>query len=316
MDIKTDCIVELYNILKQDTFDKKAFNDFLKTKGGRGFLEHERSRHKGWDKKDLKEELRRVIIDNNYEDEYEFHKIKRDIFQLKEDIDYIEKNYNVIIDSALKEVYKIVPHHMNIKSSIYLYAGGVDGGFTINRRKAFINYGKYIDKRDDFIDILGHELYHCRKISLENRIKYLFRIGFKSERAMYEVVGKLIEEGIACLVQHGPILKKDDPVNALTRRNLLLRKEEFDLLNHILLSIKSNRLDYEKMAKLNIYIIGYHIISTIYNSEGVLILDHWTENLRYAEIIKKYIEICNENNVGSGFTQEVEEWILYRDSLC
>lgn len=130
---------------------------------------------------------------------------------------------------------------------------------------------------------------------------------------MYGVIGRSIEEGIACLVQHGPTLKRDDWINGLTRRNLLLCKGEFDLLNDILLDIKKDSLDYERLSQLNMYIIGYHIISTIYKQDGVLVLDHWTEHLRYGQIMKRYISICRGGDMATGFTGEIEEWILKMD---
>ena len=138
----------------------------------------------------------------------------------------------------------------------------------------------------------------------------------KTNRLTYEIIGKSIEEGIACLVQHGAILTSDDPIGTLTKRNLILSKEEFDRLNHILLSIKHDTFNYKDVVKLNIYVIGYHIVSTIYKTEGVLILDDWTIGLEYKRIIKKYIEVCNMNNIPSGFTREVVEWIIDEKGQC
>ena len=300
----------LANILEQNTFDKKEFNKFIKTKGIRGFLEHQKCIDSSVNIKNIEEELRKVVLDKNYKDKYEFYWIKENISQLYKDMEYIKKNEKQIIDKALRKVYKIVPKDMAVKPNIYFYSGGIDGGFTINRRKIFINYGKYIGLREEFIKILSHEIYHSRTIPVKSRLIFLLKMISKDNPLICEIIGKVMEEGIASLVQHGGILKADDPIGTLTRRNLTLIKEEFYLLNHILLDIKNKNYDNKKVSKLNIYVIGYHIVSKIYITEGVLILDDWTVNLKYESIIKKYIEICNANKMSSGFSDEVLEWII------
>ena len=310
MALNLDTIVTLAKILDQKTFDERLYNTFIRTKGGKRFVEYEKSLEKARGKDDIKKELIKLVEDESYEDKYQFYKLKRNLNQLKIDIKYIKEKGDAILENALKEVYKIVPHNMSIKSNIYLYGGGANGGFTIDRKDIFINYGKYIGKKEEFIKILSHELYHSRKLSIESRIKFLFKMVFRVNRLIYGILGKALEEGIASLVQHGSILKVDDPVDTLTRRNLLLCKEQFDLLNDILRDIKYGRINNKKIGKLNLYIIGYHIVTTIYNIEGVMVLDHWTENLEFREIIKRYIEICNENQITSGIDKEIVEWIF------
>ena len=310
MGFQLDSIKFLASILQQDTFNKKEFNKFIKTKGTKGFLAHQKRINSKINIKSMEEELRKVVLDKDYKDIYEFYLIKQNINQINEDIKYIKKNEKQIIDQALKEVYKIIPKDISVRFNVYFYSGGIDGGFTVNRKKIFINYGKYIGLREEFIKILSHEIYHSRNIPLKNRLIFLFKMILKGNPLTYEIVGKIMEEGIASLIQHSGKLRMDDPTGTLTKRNLILVKEEFDLLNCILLDIKYNRYDYKKISKLNIYVIGYYIISSIYNTEGVLALDDWTVNLKYKRIIKKYIEICNANRISSGFTDEILEWII------
>ena len=305
-----DSIISLYNILKQDIFDEEGFNKFIKTKGTRGFLEHQKNIDGRLNIEEIRDEVKRVVLYENYKDKYEFYLIKEDIEKLYKDIYYIQKNEEQIIAQALHRVYKIVPKDMIVSSNIYLYGGGMDGGFTINRKKVFINYGKYIGHREEFIKVLSHELYHSRNFSIKSRFIFFLKMFLNTNRLTYEVIGKSLEEGIACLVQHDAILKTDDPVGTLTKRNLILLKEEFDRLNDILLKIKSGKGTHRDIKTLNIYAIGYHIVSTIYNAEGVLPLDDWTLNLEYARIVEIYIETCNSCNIPSGFTKEIEEWIV------
>ena len=304
-----DSIISLSNILKQNTFNEKEFNRFIKTKGTQGFILHQKNMGNEINIETIKKELNKVIVDESYQDRYDFYLIKRNIKKIHEDIKYIKENGELIVNKALKEIYKIVPKDMKISTNIYLYIGGTDGGFTINRRKVFINYGKYIGQSEELIKILSHELYHSRHLSLKNRLILMFKMISKTNRFIYESIGKSIEEGIACLVQHGSFLKKDDPIGTLTRRNIVFIKDELDLLNNILLNIKNDQLRYKDIRKLNIYVIGYHIVRTVYNNEGVFVLDDWTVNLEYRKIMRKYVEICKKKDLISGFTKEIEEWI-------
>lgn len=282
----------------------------MSSRGTRGFLIHGENINMETNIKDIKEELKIVVLDKNYKDKYNFYKIKGNIKQLEQDIIYIEKNEKTIIKIVLKEVYKIVPKEVKVKSNIYLYGGGIDGGFTINRNNIFINYGEYIGNRGEFIKILCHEIYHSRKIEMLNRFCFSLNIILSENTITNEIMAKIMEEGIGLLVQHGSVLKKDDPTGTLTKRKLIFIKDDFDLLNHILLDAKNGISNYKKARKLDIYVLGYYIVSTIYNKKGVVILDNWTVKLQYKTIIKEYIDICNENNMSSGFTDEVENWII------
>src|SRR5690606_8348554 len=102
-------------------------------------------------------EISKILEREDYKDKFEFYKIKRNIHQLMEDIEYLKKNKALIIEKALEKVYKIVPEEIKVNTEICLYMGGTDGGFTLNRNCVFINYGKYIGNREEFVKILSHE---------------------------------------------------------------------------------------------------------------------------------------------------------------
>lgn len=309
MVINIESIELLIKILEKEFLDETLYNLFIKTKGIKGFLDHQNSFGKIIERDYIKKELIKVIEDKHYEDEFEFYKLKNNIEQLKLDTLFISENNDIIIQTALKKVYKIVPKEISIRSNIYLYCGGIDGGFTINRNDIFVDYGRFIGKREDFIKILIHEMYHSRKLSIENRIIFLFKLITKKNRLLYEIIGKTIEEGIACLAQHGPILQKDDLTGNLTKRQLLLAKEQFELINRILSNIKSGRTYNKVSSHLNIYVIGYLIVSLIYREKGVFILDDWTISLNFRRIIKEYVELCDEKGIPSGFDDEIAEWL-------
>lgn len=310
MALDIDFVVALAKILDKGTFDEELFNRFIETKGARGFIDHENTMGRKVDKRDIREELVRLIENDGYKDKYFFYQIKNHLKELKNDIEYLIKNNKLVIDLALKRVYEIVPEEVKIVTNIYLYTGGIDGGFTINRKYVFINYGNYIGEREEFIKILSHELYHSRYVTYKHRAKFILKSISKKNRHPYSILGKIIEEGIACLIQHGTFLKKDDPTGSLTRRNLSLSRKQFNLLNEILLDIKYERPFNKKIKELNIYLIGYIIVSTVYNEEGVLILDNWTLNLNFKEIIKKYMELCLRDNILPALSSESIGWLI------
>ena len=76
------------------------------------------------------------------------------------------------------------------------------------------------------------------------------------------------------------------------------------------MKIKSSKTLGREYNRLNIYVIGYLIVSIIYKEKGVLILDDWTINLNFRRIIKEYIELCNKNQIPSGFKMDIIQWII------
>src|SRR5699024_9919172 len=120
-----------------------------------------------------------------------------------EDIKNIKLQEKYILEKSMKKVYKILPKDIKVKCKIYLFLGGEDGGFTISRNKIYINYGNYINNIEELIKIISHELYHSRNISYNNRICFSIKTAFREYNKIYEIIGKIMEEGIASLVQHG-----------------------------------------------------------------------------------------------------------------
>ena len=307
MRINIDTLVYAVDFFKEDYFNESKFKKLVKTKGIKVFLEHERTRGRDIN---IREELEKLISNSNYRDSYGLYKIKENIKSLEKDIKNIKLQEKYIIEKSMEKVYKIIPKYIKVRCKIYLFLGGEDGGFTVSRNRIYINYIYYIDNMEELIKIMSHELYHSRNISYKNRIYFSIKTAFSEYNKIYEIIGKIIEEGIASLVQHGPILKTDDLTNTINKRDLLFIAKEFKLLNEIILDIKEKRKFNKKLEKLNIYSLGYYIISTIYNTDGVLILDNWTVDLEYREILKRYIEICGGIGIASGFNKNIEKLII------
>jgi len=309
--LNLDFIITLYELLNRDFFDEKAFHRFIITKGAKGFIEHENAMGRNVDIIDLKDELIRLMEYESYEDRYSFYKLKKNIQGLKRDIYYLSSNGEKLVKLALDRIYRIISDDVEIKTDIYLYAGGSDGGFTVNRNEVYINYLNYIGEKEELIKILSHELYHSRKIKLWNKLKFGMKLLLKKSRYAYGLLGRIIEEGIACFIQHGPILTRDDKTGNLTRKNIALSRMHFDMLNETLLNIKYGKFSRVKLSSLNVYAIGYIIVSTVHNEEMSYLLNQWTVSLDLKNIIMEYMRISRSNKMLPEIKFEAIEWILY-----
>lgn len=305
--INIDSIVYLIELFRKDSFDEKTYKKLIKTPGMKGFVDHIGTKGK---RANIREELQKVLTYNSYKDDFGFYLVRDKLPQLKNDMEFIIENEKSIVEEAIDRVYKIIPQYMKLKFKIFLYFGGQDGGFIISGNNIYINYKLYIDNLEELIKIISHELYHCRSIAYKYKICFFIQAFLRPYGDINKVMGRIFEEGLASLTQHGKSLKVDDPAATLTSRGLVLIRNEFRLLNQIILAIKDREPYTSKLKKLNPYTIGYHIVSTVYNTDGVLILDKWTTELKYKEILKRYMEICSHKGVATGFNQKVESLIL------
>ncbi|WP_352405112.1 DUF5700 domain-containing putative Zn-dependent protease [Sporanaerobacter acetigenes] len=310
MEIFVDGVEYILNILEDDKFDDKKLKKYLSSKEGKLFLKHEKELRRKTNSLTIEEELRKVVEDENYKDPYEFYILKDNIEEVKKNLQFIKKNEDIIFENVLKQLYKYIPESIKVDPNIVLYAGGVDGGFAIFTKNVYINFIKYIGNIDEFEKILAHEFYHARQIPIGKKVSLILKMSFYSKKALYDTLGRLLEEGIASLVEHGTDFVRDDPVGTLTHREILFYKEHFNILNRALLSIKNGKPDYNLIYKINVYVLGYIISKTIYEREGTSILNKWTVDFDYKIPIKKYIEICEIEGKPSEFDIDVENWIM------
>lgn len=310
MKIITNGMDIIIDFLKESSFDEKKFIKYIYSPQMKIFLKHEKRLNRYTDKEIVEEELKKVFSNKKYEDAYGFSTLKKNIFQLEKDIEYIKENEKKITERACKEVYKYLPKELEINPDIILYIGGLDGGFATFTKDVYINIGRYIGKLKEFEKVLAHEFYHARRISVKRKLSLFFKINFYPEKGMYSTLGRILEEGIACLVQHGTNFKIDDPIGTLTNRDMFLSKEHFKILNESMISIKNGDPDYGKIYRINVYVLGYIISKTIYENGDKSILDEWTVNFNYIKPIRRYIEICKKNKRHSGFYREIEDWLL------
>ena len=311
MALNIDSIIALVKLLDKDFFEEESFNKFISTKATKAFIEHENIMGRTASLKNIREEFIRLMEYDYYEDKFDFYILKNNLAILKRDLDYFQTYKEEIVEEALNRVYKIVREDMEIKTNIYIYAGGPDGGFTVSRKEVYINVLSFFGSRENLIKLLSHELYHSRKIPLIYRLIFNSQLVFKRKRYAYGILARIIEEGIACLIQHGPILFKDDVSGTLTRRNLSLSKSHFKNLNEILKNIKLGNLQKVKLNTLNIYALGYTIAVAIYNHKGSRLLDQWTVNLNLKNIIREYIKLCKTIRSLPHIDEEVINWLIH-----
>lgn len=309
MKINIEGIKLLEEILEDSYIDYNKLVLFTKSKGIKGFIEHERSFGRNISKSLIIEELIKLKRDKDYKDKYGFYILRENISIFKKEILYIEENEEKIISEALDKVYKFIPKDTKIRPNIYIYVGGMDGGFTVYRKNIFINYIKYINKPQEFVKIISHELFHCRTFSLGNKFKSLFTDNFNNPY-IYEVLGKIFEEGIACLIQHGNILEEDDPAGTLTKEKIRMIEKKIRDLDYLLLGIKQGDINYFRIEILDIYAIGYYMTNSLYDFYGKEALLPWIESCDYKKLIKSYIKAAKKTKKSSGFTKEIERWLL------
>lgn len=309
MKVITDGIDIIIDFLKESNFNEKKFKHYISSPQMKIFLKHEKRLKRNTNKKMVKKELKRVFLNKKYEDDYGFFILKRNIFQLEKDINYIKENEKEIFKRVCMQVYKYLPRHIEVDPNIIIYLGGFDGGFATFTKNVYVNIGRYIGNLKEFEKLLAHEFYHARKIPFKKKVSLFFVMSFYPEKAMYDTLGRILEEGIACLIQHGVNFCNDDPIETLTNRDILLSKDYFNILNESLLSIKNEKPDYNLICKINPYVLGYIISKAIYENKGIDVLDKWTINLNYKDPIKTYLDICRDKNISSGFSTEVEEWL-------
>ena len=298
----------MLNILEEDRIDHKKLNRFTKSKEVQGFIQHERSFNRKISEKIIIKEIIKLKTRNDYRDKYDFYIIKSNINTIRSTLDYIEKYQYSIMEQALDRVRIFVSQELKINSNIYFYIGGIDGGFSVYGKDIFVNYIKYFNKIDELIKIISHELFHCRVVPFRNKFRLFLSLDTK--KYVYEIFGKILEEGIALLIQHGATLEKDDPVGTITKDKMENIGEKFEVLNNVLLELKERNINSLGLQEIDIYAIGYYMVNFLHRYYGREILESWILKYDYNICVRSYIHRTKREGLSSGFSKETEEWIL------
>lgn len=308
MKINIDGIKALGDVLEEElSYDK--LKKLTKVKSVSRFIDHEKTFNRDIDKFIFILEIIRLKTYEDYVDKFNLYILKENLSGLYEDLEWLKADEEKIIKEALDKVYDLVPSYIDINPKIYLYGGGIDGAFTLYGKEIFINYIKYLGSSEEFIKVVSHELFHCRNIPLKVKLRNYFQLNIR-ERYLYEVLGKIFEEGIALLIQHGNVLKKDDPVGSITREKLNLVDREFEKLNLVLEDIKGNSIEYINTKTIDYYALGYYMVRFLYDFYNREVLLPWILDLDYRTLIKSYILGIREEGKERGFSKNIEFWLM------
>lgn len=227
---------------------------------------------------------------------YGYREYKNDILQADCDGEYFGASIQDIErmrvelsgkDNELEDVlYKRLESYMDIdlikNVKIYFYVWKFDAGFSLTMKTAFVNLGSIIKGKKNVENIIAHELYHARNRSINVRLKSLLQEN-NSNNQLRIIYSTLFEEGIATLIEKGPIEKDvlDEKTaniinNVISRvlheKNLLLRKKIVDKF-----------LQDELKA---IYSWGHYAASQVYLTYGKEGLDIWTKHRNWKGFLK------------------------------
>lgn len=306
--INYDALDQFNLILNKNIVYESSMITFLNTQAMRSFIDHENSYHRYVNKDKLLKIIKEMKVHNKI-DEYGFYKLNSNKKIYKDVLDYIKINEKEILNQALGKVYTIVPQHILLNYNVNFYIGGNDGGFTINRKDIYINYLQYYENMEELVKVLSHEIFHCRPNVQQNKIKDIFNKNIE-EVYLFQVLGRILEEGLATFIQHGEELLIDDPVKTLTQEKLNNIDLTFNELNTILLGVKNRNSRLIKDRFIDIYPLGYYIVCRLNESNKIDTCFSWIERYEFKEPIKTYISICKSTHTKSGFTEEIEDWLL------
>jgi hypothetical protein len=314
MKINLKMIELLRELLSGGEFDDELFNRFLKLKQVEDLIIHDKELKRTTSAEGLKKSIVNTLQGcNNDKDCYLLNQIKKNIDKLDTAIKYININEKQFEENIYKRIERYVPLECLQECTYYIYAGGWDYGFCQNPNEVYINIGNMMDSLDQIEDILIHEFYHARKRNID--MDEFFNMNFSEENYLKILFNYFLEEGIATLIQ----LEYEQK----TQESGILKKEDFDKkyeymanLNKCIteISLQNNyneKFIYNFMGELiPFYIIGYWIGQVLYKHGGKEYLNIWTIDHDYKKCMKIFIESLRKDNVTSGLSADVEEYIL------
>ena len=318
ININTKLISKLTYILKQERYNDKLCKDYLKSIAVKGIFFHDRLLYRESSCKAFKTELKNALNKNKYKEQYNLLYIKENILKIEELVSYINKHESKIEIEIIERLSEFITLESFKKVNILLYAGGVDYGFCLIPRNIYLNVSYYANNLSGLISTLAHETYHARE---RNVFKYLMSCYANispQKRYTLIVLREVFEEGIASLIEYG--LSYDYNSNSIiTPEDLIESRKYFNRLNDILeiiirnTSAKCIREHIEKYRKIRgktSYVAGYIIAKDVYLKAGIKGLDIWSKRFDFKTFIQTYIIACKKNNKETGFTPEVENWLL------
>lgn len=185
-------------VLRQDVFSEEKFECMMKLPAMAAFLEHEKMLSRTTDESMIRSAFSTAgesdcggLLPEGIRDLSE---------QLCATAESISQNRCKFAVLALERIRKFSDCNIGENNTVYLYALGRDGGFSPREGELYINL---LYSKDNWMDVLSHEMYHARELSEaceKKRMGYI-QLTEETDEVGDMLVSELAEEGIATLIQ-------------------------------------------------------------------------------------------------------------------
>lgn len=312
MNFRFEGLQILIQILDGESFNEKLFQRFISCEYFKAFMEHEKELGRKTSEESIKENIKLALNGvNGINESYGFDYILKYKAEIKSKINEMENRSKELEELIRKRVGKYAPLDIYEDNfTINIYGGGVDYGFSQNDVECYINLALLADKIEYLEDTMAHEYYHSRRRKAE-----IQPYDFSKENYLKTLMYHIMEEGIATLVQF-EYEKKYDGFAFVSKERFDKKLEYFNNLDNCIRECEINN-NYSTQAisqyfqdSIPNYVIGYSIGQTLFKEGGKQGLELWNRNCDYIGSFKNYINISRKNELNSGFSKEVEEYLL------
>ncbi len=311
MNLRFEGLETLIQIFEEDSFNEELFVEFINCEQFKGFIEHEKNLHRQTSEESIKSCLKLTLAGSGAKETYGFNYIAKYKSQIKDKISELRNNSKEIQQVLRERISRYAPLDIYEDNfTIHIYGGGWDYGFSEKDGECYINLALLADDIEFLEDIMAHEYYHSRRREAE-----IQPYDFTKENYLKTFMYHIMEEGVATLVQF-EYEKKYDGFAFISKERFDKRLEYFQNLDNCIreCEIKNNFSNEAVFGyfqdSIPNYIVGYYIAQVLFQEEGKGGLELWNRNCNYVDSFKKYINILRCKGLGSGFSMEVEDYIL------
>lgn len=262
--LKIQCKLLCGNSYSPDLFEEMTSHPAFKT-----FLYHEEMLDRNTTVESVRSAFQNVINGHRDVTHLKLDACKDRAAELVEFAEEMKREQNPYVSTVMNRLSSFTACPVPADTVVYLYALGNDGGFCLHDGELFINL---LRARQDWINILCHELYHSRELSdrtIEKRIRYI-SLTEETDSAGDAFLSELVEEGIATLIQYegNYVFPPEEVTQALTQLNRWpsLSQEE-----------RTNLRQKCATGKLR-YQAAYSLAKAVYDTDGIPGLESWSRD--------------------------------------
>lgn len=302
----------LMKIFDEGTIDDDLFTKFVSCNDFKEFIYHEKVLGRKTSENSIKENIISTLKGaKDIREAYDFNFVLEYKNEIKFKIKEIKNNSIELENLIRKRVSRYAPLDIyGDDFTIKLYAGGPDYGFSEREGECYINLALLADKIEFLEDIMAHEYYHSRK-----RKEEIQPYDFSKEKYLKTLMYHIMEEGIATLVQF-EYEKKHEGFAFISKERFDEKMNYMDKLDKCIRECELNNnysqevvMEYFQDSIPN-YIVGYWIGQILFKEYGKAGLELWNRNCDYISSFKNFISILRRDNLNSGLSKEVEDYIL------